>query len=92
MLDAQQREHPSWQVQQVITAQQLLDAQRAVKEIYVDRLIKEYIVSIVEATRRLPDVYLGASPRGSSTQSTIFGTSSQTIRGSRISPECCVGM
>lgn len=65
MLEAQQRIHPIEQIQQVISAQELLEAQRAVKEIYVDRLIKEYIVAVVEATRRLPDVYLGASPRGS---------------------------
>jgi MoxR-like ATPase len=65
MLDSQQRVHPIEQIHQVIGAQELLDAQRAVREVYVDRLIKEYIVSVVEATRRHPDVYLGASPRGS---------------------------
>lgn len=65
MLAAQQRIHPIEQVQQVVTAPELLNAQQAVKEIYVDRLIQEYIVAIVEATRRHPDVYLGASPRGS---------------------------
>lgn len=65
MLESQQRVHPIEQVRQVISAQELINAQQAVKEIYVDRLIKEYIVAIVEATRRHPDVYLGASPRGS---------------------------
>jgi MoxR-like ATPase len=65
MLEAQQRIHPIEQLQQVISAQELLDSQRAIREVYVDRLIKEYIVSLVEATRRHPDVYLGASPRGS---------------------------
>jgi MoxR-like ATPase len=65
MLDAQQRIHPIEQVRQVVSAQELVNAQQAVREIYVDRLIKEYIVSVVEATRRHPDVYLGASPRGS---------------------------
>ncbi len=65
MLESQQRVHPIEQLQQVVSAQQLLDAQRAVREVYVDRLIKEYIVAIVEATRHHPDVYLGASPRGS---------------------------
>lgn len=65
MLESQQRVHPIDQVRQVITAQELITAQQAIREIYVDRLIKEYIVSIVEATRRHPDVYLGASPRGS---------------------------
>jgi MoxR-like ATPase len=65
MLEAQQRVHPIDQVQQVVTARELLEAQQAVKEIYVDKLIREYIVAIVEATRQHPDVYLGASPRGS---------------------------
>lgn len=65
MLEAQQRTHPIEQVQQVISADQLIKAQRSVREVYVDRLIKEYIVTVVEATRRHPDVYLGASPRGS---------------------------
>jgi MoxR-like ATPase len=65
MLQAQQRIHPIEQVQQIISAQELVQAQHAVKEIYVDRLIQEYIVALVEATRKHPDVYLGASPRGS---------------------------
>lgn len=65
MLESQQRVHPIEQVRQVISAQELINAQQAIREIYVDRLIKEYIVAIVEATRRHPDVYLGASPRGS---------------------------
>lgn len=65
MLDSQQRTHPIEQLQQVVGAKELIGAQQAVKEIYVDRLVKEYIVAVVEATRRHPDVYLGASPRGS---------------------------
>ena len=32
------------------------------KEIYVDPLIKQYIVDIVDATRQHENVYLGASP------------------------------
>ena len=39
--------------------------QRVVKDIYIDPLIKEYIVTLVGNTRNHPDVYLGASPRGS---------------------------
>jgi len=40
-------------------------AQTAVREIYVDASVSEYIVRLVNATRTHPDVYLGASPRGS---------------------------
>lgn len=65
MLDAQQRMHPIEQIEQVATAQELSDAQNAVKDVRVDNLIKEYILALVEATRKHPDVYLGASPRGS---------------------------
>jgi MoxR-like ATPase len=36
-----------------------------VKDIYVDPLIKQYIVSLVDMTRQHESVYLGASPRGS---------------------------
>ena len=43
----------------------MLVAQRAVREIYVDRLVKEYIVALVNATRQHHSVYLGASPRAS---------------------------
>lgn len=65
MLEAQQRVHPIEQIGQVVSAEELIAAQVAVKEVYLDRLIKEYVVALVEATRRHPDVYLGASPRGS---------------------------
>jgi MoxR-like ATPase len=39
--------------------------QRAVREVYVDPAVTDYIVRLVGATRTHPDVYLGASPRGS---------------------------
>ncbi len=65
VLSAQQYEHPINQMQQVVTLQELLAAQQAVKEIYVAEEVKRYIVDLVNATRTHPDVYLGASPRGS---------------------------
>jgi MoxR-like ATPase len=40
-------------------------AQAAVKEVHVAAPVKEYIVSLVEATRLHGEVHLGASPRGS---------------------------
>ena len=39
--------------------------QAAVREIYVDSTVSDYIVRLVNGTRNHPDVYLGASPRGS---------------------------
>jgi MoxR-like ATPase len=67
ILDSQQYEHPINKIGQVVSVQELLNAQEALKEVYVDPLIKTYIVEIVNQTRRHPEVYLGASPRGSLT-------------------------
>ncbi len=47
---------------QVVSAEELLAAQAAVRQIYVDDLVKEYIVELANATRHHPDVYLGVSP------------------------------
>jgi MoxR-like ATPase len=65
ILEAQQFIHPVNQIDQVVTVEDLLDVQEAIKSVYADELIKEYIVSLVDASRHHPDVYLGASPRGS---------------------------
>jgi MoxR-like ATPase len=65
ILGSQQYLHPIDELTQVITVEELVAAQDAVKDVYVDPLIKQYIVSLVDQTRKHPDVYLGASPRGS---------------------------
>jgi MoxR-like ATPase len=65
MLDRQQQVHPLDTLAQAVDARELIEAQTTIRSVYVDRLIKEYILSIVEATRKHDDVYLGASPRGS---------------------------
>ena len=65
ILGAQQFAHPITTLQQVVSNDELLEAQGTVKEVYADDLIKEYIVNLCTATRNHPDVYLGVSPRGS---------------------------
>jgi len=65
ILDSQQHTHPIEHISQVVSSAELLEAQENVKQVYVDPLIKEYIVGLVSATRQHPDIYLGASPRGS---------------------------
>jgi len=65
MLDRQQFTHPVTTLEQVVTAEELLRAQEEVKKVTLNDLVKEYIIRLVTATRRHPDVYLGASPRGS---------------------------
>jgi len=65
VLASQQRERPIDDIQQVVTLEEVFAAQEAVKDVYVDPLVSNYIVDISRATREHNDVYLGASPRGS---------------------------
>ena len=65
IMEGQQRQHPIDSLARVTGADEILSMQRSVKDVYVDPLVKQYIVSIVDATRRHGSVYLGASPRGS---------------------------
>ncbi len=65
ILDEQKRRHPIEAVGQVLDLDELREMQAGIKEIYVDQAVAEYIVRLVTATREHPDVYLGASPRGS---------------------------
>ncbi len=65
ILNSQQDHHPIQDLQQVVSHEELVQAQEAVKQVYVADPIKAYIVAITQATRKHPDVYLGASPRGS---------------------------
>ena len=64
ILERQQFVHPIENIEQAVSVEELQEAQRAVKEIYLDDLIKEYVVDIVRQTRIHPDVYLGSSSRG----------------------------
>ncbi|MCQ3929956.1 MAG: AAA family ATPase [Chloroflexi bacterium] len=64
MLDSQQYQHPLAELRQVVSVDELLRAQRAVRDTYLNYDVKAYIVELVTATRRHPDVYLGSSPRG----------------------------
>jgi MoxR-like ATPase len=65
MLDRQQHTHPVTRIEQVISAEELIGAQEQIKGVFINDLVKEYIVKLVNATRKHPDVYLGSSPRGS---------------------------
>jgi MoxR-like ATPase len=65
IMDAQQERHPIDDLQQVTTAEEVAELQQAVTTIYIDPLIKQYIVSLVGATREHESAYLGGSPRAS---------------------------
>lgn len=65
ILDEQKRQHPIDDLDVVCSLEELQEMQRAVREIYVDPTVAEYIVRLVNGTREHADIYLGASPRGS---------------------------
>jgi MoxR-like ATPase len=65
ILDEQKRTHPLEDIGEVASVEELRQMQLGVREIYVDPAISDYIVRLINATRTHPDVYLGASPRGS---------------------------
>ena len=65
MLDRFQLADPLNDLQPVTTAQEVVDYQNMVRHIYVDPVLRAYVVRVVKATRDHPDVELGASPRAS---------------------------
>ncbi|MBX5455877.1 MAG: MoxR family ATPase [Thermogemmatispora sp.] len=65
ILNSQQHHHPLEDLQQIMTAEELLEIQKQIRAIHVDQSIREYIVAITNATRNHGNIYLGASPRGS---------------------------
>jgi MoxR-like ATPase len=65
VMDRQQFRHPVEDLEPVVAVDQVLAAQEAVKSVYIAPGVKRYIVEINRASREHPEVYLGASPRGS---------------------------
>jgi MoxR-like ATPase len=65
MLEMLKREHPLEKLQPVITADDLVACQRAVRTVHVDAKVRNYITQIVHATRQHHDIRMGGSPRAS---------------------------
>ena len=65
MMRAQLQGHPVGELAQVCQPHDVLALQAAVREVYVDVLVQQYIVNIMGETRKHDSIYLGASPRGS---------------------------
>ncbi len=56
---------PAQEVEQVFTAEEILDVQSKLSGVYGEPGLLEYIVDLSEASRAHPDLALGASPRAS---------------------------
>jgi MoxR-like ATPase len=65
IVKGQEMVHPIESLQSVATADDIVALQDAVKSVFVDDLIRQYIVTIADSTREHADLSLGSSPRGS---------------------------
>jgi MoxR-like ATPase len=65
ILGRQQFHHPVEDLQPVVSMEEVIQAQEAIKSVYVSPAVKRYVVDLMNETRQHVDVYLGASPRGS---------------------------
>jgi MoxR-like ATPase len=65
VLRLQQFQHPLDELEQVVSAEELTSVQEVVKSVHVSPEVMEYMVKLAQRTRQHPEVYLGASPRGS---------------------------
>lgn len=57
-------ENPLLHLQPVLGTEDILNYREQVEKIHVEDSVEDYIVQIVQATRRHKDLYLGCSPRG----------------------------
>jgi MoxR-like ATPase len=65
MLERLQRGHPIDDLSAVATVDEVVACQQAVREVYIDEKLRNYIVELVRASREHDDVLLGGSPRAS---------------------------
>jgi MoxR-like ATPase len=65
MLDMLRTEHPIDKLEAVVTAAEVVACQKAVREVYVDPKVRNYILEIVRTSRNHDDIALGGSPRAS---------------------------
>lgn len=65
VLERQQFQHPLNELKQVVTEEELINVQEEIKKVYTAEAVKRYIIDLTQQTRKHPEVYLGASPRGS---------------------------
>jgi MoxR-like ATPase len=65
MLQRLQHGHPIDSLAPVVSAAEVIAAQQAVREVFVDDKVRRYLLAIVHKTREHDDVQIGGSPRAS---------------------------
>ncbi|MBU1852507.1 MAG: MoxR family ATPase [Candidatus Omnitrophica bacterium] len=66
VLNRNLKESPIEKLQSVVTIEDIVEVQKAIRLVHIEPAIEQYIVQIISGTRNLPgDIKLGASPRAS---------------------------
>jgi MoxR-like ATPase len=65
VMERQIKQHPIETVGPVLSTEEVVELQGAIRDVYLEKSLKNYIVQVVEATRHHAGILLGASPRGS---------------------------
>lgn len=65
ILELQQLQHPIETIEPVTTVEEIKMMQELIKQVYVAPAVERYIIEVVRSTREHPEIFLGASPRGS---------------------------
>ena len=65
IIERQEKENPIADVTEVTDPEKVIFMQEETKAIYVDALVRQYIVTLTQASRQHQDIVLGASHRGS---------------------------
>jgi MoxR-like ATPase len=65
MLEMLRHEHPIETLEAVVSADEVIACQRAIRDVYVDPKVRDYVVELVRNTREHDDIALGGSPRAS---------------------------
>src|SRR5213595_2809793 len=65
MLTRLQKGHPIDDLKPVVSAEDVIACQDAIRDVHVDEKVKRYVLEIVHASREHEDILLGGSPRAS---------------------------
>lgn len=65
MLKRLQLRHPVETLEPVVSAGEVVESQKLVRQVHVDDKVGRYIVQVVHATRAHADLFMGGSPRAS---------------------------
>ena len=65
VLSDQRQEHPIHTITPCVSLEEFLKLQHMVNQVFITKELKEYIVSLVDETRKKPGIIIGASPRAS---------------------------